>query len=90
LPFPDSSFDLVISIATIHNLDLDGVKASLREIMRVSKGNAFIKVNGYSNEEEKAKIEGWNIVANTALHVNEWLKVFDETNYTGDFDFFVP
>ena len=44
LPFPDDSFDLVVSIATIHNLDLEGVKASLREIMRVSRGKAFIKV----------------------------------------------
>ena len=26
LPYADNSFDLVISISTIHNLDIDGVK----------------------------------------------------------------
>lgn len=90
LPFPDDSFDLVVSIATIHNMDLEGVKKSLKEIMRVSRGKAFIKVNGYSNESDKRKIEGWNIVANTTLHEDEWVSVFEETNYTGDYDFFVP
>ena len=37
LPFEDNSFDLVISINTIHNLERDGCGKSLREISRVSK-----------------------------------------------------
>ena len=37
LPFEDNSFDLVISINTIHNLERDGCGKSLREINRVSK-----------------------------------------------------
>ena len=37
LPFEDNSFDLVISINTIHNLDIDECGKSLREINRVSK-----------------------------------------------------
>jgi SAM-dependent methyltransferase len=31
LPYNDKSFDLVIAIATIHNLNIDGVKKSLKE-----------------------------------------------------------
>lgn len=90
LPFEDNSFDLVISIATIHNLDIVGVKKSLKEIIRVTKKNAFIKVNGYTNELEREKIDGWNIVAQTTLSVDDWLGVFNEVGYEGDYDFFVP
>lgn len=88
LPFQDKEFDLVISIATIHNLDLEGVKRSLREIIRVSKGNSFIKVNGYKNEAEKNALFRWNLVAETILPINQWLEVFDEVGYRGDYSFF--
>lgn len=90
LPYKDHSFDLVISISTIHNLDLAGVRKSLYEINRVSKKNSFIKINGYKNNDEKEKIEGWNLVAKTTLHEDNWLKLFKEVNYIGDYDFFKP
>ncbi len=90
LPYPDKSFDLVISIATIHNLDVEGVKRSLREIMRVSKKYAFIKVNGYRTEQEHEELEKWNLVAKTILPVDEWKRVFAETGYTGDYYWFTP
>ena len=90
LPFEDNSFDLVISIATIHNLDLEGVKKSINEINRVAKKNAFIKVNAHSNEREKEAFANWNIVAKTSLYENEWLEIFRETGYTGDYYWFKP
>jgi ubiquinone/menaquinone biosynthesis C-methylase UbiE len=90
LPFEDKSFDLVIAIATIHNLDIEGVKKSLREIMRVTRKNAFIKVNGYSNDEERDALHNWNLVAKTILHVDEWKSIFQEVGYTGDYYWFTP
>lgn len=90
LPFKDQSFDLSISIATIHNLPIGGVEQALREIVRVTKKNAFIKINGYSNEEEKQRLLGWNLVAETILHQEEWLELFNKTGYIFDYDFFVP
>ena len=90
LPYDDKSFDLVIAIATIHNLDVDGVKKSLKEIMRVTKKDAFIKVNGFEIEQERQELENWNLVAKTILHVDEWKKLFEETAYTGDYWWFRP
>ena len=43
IPFPDNSFDVVISINTIHNLARAECGQALREISRVSKKYSFIK-----------------------------------------------
>ena len=51
---------LAISITTIHNLDKDGVKRSLKELIRVSK-RSYIKVNGFSELDNK-KLNNWNLV----------------------------
>lgn len=90
LPFNDNIFDLVISINTIHNLERDGCGKSLREINRVSKKNKFIIVDAYRNEEEKKKMFAWNLTAKTIMHVDEWLKFFEENNYDGDYYWFNP
>jgi len=88
IPFPDNYFDLVISISTIHNLALNGVKKSLKEISRVGNGKSFIKVNGYKNSKEKKLLNEWNIVAKTILSEAKWKKIFKETDYQGDYDWF--
>ena len=90
LPFEDSSFDLVISITTIHNLEGDDLVAALREIMRVSRGGAFITVDAYRNDEEKKAMFAWNLTAKTILHVDEWKEVFDQAGYSGDYYWFMP
>ncbi len=89
LPYESNTFDLAISIASIHNLDINGVKRSLKELIRVSK-KSFIKVNGYRTDEEKNKLEQWNLVAKTILHIDEWEKVFEEVGYDREWEFFVP
>lgn len=88
LPYATDSFDLVVSIATVHNLDEAGVRRSLRELMRVSRGAAFIKVNGSENEAERVAFDKWNVVAKTSKTVDEWLAMFDEVGYTGDYAWF--
>jgi ubiquinone/menaquinone biosynthesis C-methylase UbiE len=90
LPFKNQSFDVVISINTIHNLDLEDCKQALREISRVSKGNSFITVDAFSNEEERARMMAWNLTAKTILSVEEWMKLFDEVGYEGDYFWFIP
>ena len=63
MPFADQSFDLVISINTIHNLPLEECKQALREIQRVTKKNAFITVDAYRTTEEKNRMDMWNLTA---------------------------
>jgi len=90
LPFEDNSFDVVISINTIHNLDREECAQALREIERVSRGKAFITVDAYRNDEEKARMEAWNLTAKTMMHVDEWQAFFKEVGYSGDFYWFIP
>lgn len=90
LPFPDSSFDLVIAINTLHNLEGNDLKIALQEMMRVSRGKAFITVDAYRNEAEKEAMYAWNLTAKTILHVDEWKQLFHEVGYLGDYYWFVP
>ena len=90
LPFQDDTFDLVISITTVHNFDRKDCMTALKEISRVSKGNAFITVDAYRNEEEKEAMLAWNLTAKTILHVDEWKELFLEAGYSSDYYWFMP
>ena len=90
LPFADNSFDLVISINTIHNLDLKDCSKSLSEIQRVTKKNSFITVDAYRNNEEKERMFKWNLTAKTILSVENWKILFKKNNFEGDYFWFIP
>ena len=90
LPYDDNSFDVVISINTIHNLDKEECGMALREISRVSKVNSFVTVDAFRTEEEKKRMFEWNLTAKTILSVEGWKKFFRENNYTGDYFWFIP
>ena len=90
LPFEDDSFDLVISINTIHNLEGDDLVVALKEIERVSKKHSFITIDAYRNEEERELMYAWNLTAKTILPVAEWEQLFAEVGYTGDYFWFIP
>ena len=90
LPFDDNSFDYVISINTVHNLDFHDCKIALQEIERVSKLGSFITVDAYRNELEKERMYAWNLTAKTILSVKEWINFFDDVGYSGDYFWFIP
>lgn len=90
LPFADRSFDVVISINTIHNLERNELIQALREIERVKRRGAFVTVDAYRTPEEKERMEAWNLTARTILSVEEWGLLFNEAGYTGDFYWFIP
>jgi len=90
LPYADHSFDLVVSINTVHNLKRDECRQAIREIERVGRRHKFIVVDAYSNEQEKERMLKWNLTAETILHVGDWEALFAEAGYTGDYHWFTP
>lgn len=90
LPYEDAFFNLVISINTVHNLDIEDCKEALREIERVSSGHSFVTVDAFRNEEERERMYSWNLTARTILSVQEWKVLFREVGYTGDYYWFIP
>lgn len=85
LPFPDKSFDLVVSINTVSNPALAQCKQAIIEVMRVSRDRSFITVHAWRTEEQRVKLQKWNLTAQTCMHVSDWEKIFAEINYTGDY-----
>lgn len=90
LPFDDNSFDVTISINTVHNLDIEECAQALREIERVSRNGSFITVDAYRNDEEKERMYAWNLTAKTIMSVDEWVQFFQRVGYTGDYFWFIP
>jgi protein-L-isoaspartate(D-aspartate) O-methyltransferase len=87
LPFPDASFDLVISLNTLHNLHCYDLDAALREMQRVTKKNAYLVVESYRNESEKANLLYWQLTCESFCTPEEWEWWFRQTGYTGDHSF---
>ena len=87
LPFVNNQFDLVISINTIHNLDRNGCIKALQEIERVGKGNSFVMVDGWQNESERVALESWVLTAKTMMSKSDWISLFKEAGYSGDYWF---
>lgn len=87
LPFPDRSFDLVISITTLHNLQCFDLDRALREIERVSRKHKYIVVESYRNEEEKANLLYWQLTCESFHRPEGWEWWFQQTGYTGDWSF---
>lgn len=85
LPFPDDSFDCVLSINTIHNFDRAGAEKALREIQRLSRGRAFVQVDSYHTPEQKDLFESWVLTARFHDYPAEWIKLFAQAGYTGDY-----
>ena len=85
-PFPDKSFDLVISITTLHNLRLPELQVALGEIERVGK-RGYVMLESYRNELEFFNLECWALIAESLLDDREWVWLYDHFGYTGDYEF---
>jgi SAM-dependent methyltransferase len=87
LPFADKSFDLVIAINTLHNLECFDLHAAFKEIERVSRKNKYICVESWRNEEEKANLLYWQFTCESFYTPAGWQWWFQQTGYTGDHSF---
>lgn len=85
-PFGDKSFDLVISLATLHNLRLFELKTALGEIERVGK-HGYVMLESYRNELEMFNLECWALTAESLFDTAEWIWLYNHFGYTGDYEF---
>ncbi len=87
LPYADDTFDLVISINTLHNLRNFELRQALQEIERVRRGAAYVTVESYRNEREKVNLLYWQLTCRTFHDPQEWEWAFRQAGYTGDYSF---
>ena len=87
LPFANDSFDLVISLAALHNLKVFDLKDAVQEIERVSRGNSYIMVESYRNDREEMNLLYWQLTCASYYAVDEWEWLFWEWGYMGDWGF---
>jgi ubiquinone/menaquinone biosynthesis C-methylase UbiE len=85
-PFGDKQFDLVISLACIHNLRLFELKTALGEMERVGK-NKYVMTESYRNERELFNLQCWALTAESFFDIGEWIWLFSHFGYTGDYEF---
>jgi SAM-dependent methyltransferase len=86
LVFPDKSFDAVVCINTIHNLERVECIRAIREIERVARdGRAYIQVDSYRTPEEREMFLDWVLTAYTHDYPDGWRRIFAEAGYTGDY-----
>lgn len=87
LPFKENEFDFILGFACIYMQNLRGVMSTLREIERVGKGNSYITVGAYRTPQEKELFELWTLIGTAVYHVDEWIEIFKETKFSGDYSF---
>lgn len=85
-PYADKSFDLVISITTLHNLAVYDLKRALAQIERVGK-NKYLVVESYRNDAELFNLQCWALTCQAFFSKSEWEWIFKEFGYTGDYEF---
>jgi len=85
LPFPDCTFDCVLSLNTVHNFPRPRAIKVMQEIERVSGGHAFVQVDSYHTPEQKEIFESWVLTAEFYDYPEGWKQLFKEAGYTGDY-----
>ncbi len=85
-PYEDKAFDLVISIATLHNLAVYDLAFALKEMERVGR-HAYLCVESYRNPQELFALQCWALTAESFFSNREWRWLFEIFGYTGDYEF---
>ncbi len=87
LPWDDNTFDLVVSINTLHCLHNYDLEKAMQEMERVGKKNKYLCVESYRTEEEKANLLYWQVSCEAFNTPEEWKWWFKHSGYTGDHSF---
>jgi len=85
-PFEDNKFDLVISLGCLHNLRIFELETALNEIERVGK-HGYVMLESYRNEKELFNLQCWALTCESFFDQEEWIWIYKEFGYTGDYEF---
>ncbi|MBB44377.1 MAG: SAM-dependent methyltransferase [Rhodospirillaceae bacterium] len=86
LPYKNKSFDLAISINTLHNLEIEDLFNAISQINRVAK-KKYIVVDSFRNEKERINLMSWQLTCNALFSVKEWEWILKTNKYNGDYSF---
>jgi ubiquinone/menaquinone biosynthesis C-methylase UbiE len=88
LPYPDKSFDFVVSLGTLHNFPISQLYDAVREIERVGKGTRkYIMVESWRNERERMNLLYWQLTCESFHDVENWEWIYKQSGYQGDWGF---
>jgi len=85
-PFQRNYFDLTLSFACLHNLEINDLEFSINEINRVSK-KSYIMVESYKTEKELFNLQCWALTCESFFSKKEWLWLFKKFNYKQYYEF---
>jgi ubiquinone/menaquinone biosynthesis C-methylase UbiE len=86
IPYKSKNFDLVISINTLHNLEIFNLETAIREINRVGK-KKYIVVESFKNDQQLFNLQCWALTCQSFFSYNEWKWLYKKLKYKGDFEF---
>ena len=66
---------------------VDELFSAVNEIARVTAKDAWICVESYRNENEKANLLYWQLTCECFFTPEEWKRLFKKFEYTGDYSF---
>ncbi|MEO5350351.1 MAG: class I SAM-dependent methyltransferase [Magnetococcus sp. YQC-3] len=87
LPYADHTFDLVISLAVMHNLTNFDLYKALQEVERVGRQHKWLMQESYRTERERINMLNWQLTQHTFFRTDEWTWFFNLAGYTGDYGF---
>lgn len=85
-PYRDGEFDLVISLATLHNLPIHDLQKALAEIERVGR-RKYVMVESYRSAQELFNLQCWALTCESFFGADAWVWIWKHFGYTGDYEF---
>ena len=86
LPFKSKEFDLAISFGLFHNFNLLELERALKEFNRIAD-KKYLMVESYRNDKELFNLQCWALTCESFFSVDEWLWIYNNFNYSGDYEF---
>jgi protein-L-isoaspartate(D-aspartate) O-methyltransferase len=77
----------VISNGALHNLKIYELTKAIQEVERVRADKAWICVESYRNERERANLLYWQLTCESFYSVDEWEWLYKKYGYQGDYEF---